>query len=111
MKLAKSILGGVAALGIAAGSAVADDSMPDIGTGSTEYMNEPIVVYEESWVISDPLISDTLIDEQLVWNDSQSSDEWSSTWYSAEQDSGTDPLSVEEYDLFALYPEDPLFGG
>jgi hypothetical protein len=102
MKLAKSFLGGVTALGLATGVALADDSMPDIGTGSTEYMNEPIVVYGETWVV-DPLTTD----EQVTWNDSQAS-ELSSAPSSADSELGTDlALSPEDYDVLSMSPQDP----
>lgn len=104
MKLAKSILGGVAALGFATGVAFADDSMPDLGTGSTEYMNEPIVVYEETWLV-EPLT----MDEQVTWNDSQANDELSSAWSGTDSEFGTDlALSPEDYDVLSMSPEDPL---
>ena len=58
MKLAKSILCGVAALGITAGVAVAQPYY---------VLVEPVTVYEETYVFADPSS-----DGQVAWDDSPS---------------------------------------
>ena len=60
MKLAKSILCGVAALGITAGAAVAQDEPYYV-------LVEPVMAYEETYVIADPSS-----DGQVAWDDSPS---------------------------------------
>ena len=73
MKLAKSILCGVAALGMTAGAAVAMDAhtSSSVSTSEPSYVliEEPTyLVYEETYVIADPSF-----DGQVAWNDSPSS--------------------------------------
>jgi hypothetical protein len=63
MKLAKSILCGAAALGMA-GAAFAQDEQ-----SSGMNASQPILVYEETYVIADPAF-----DGLVAWNDSPSSD-------------------------------------
>lgn len=59
MKLAKSILGGIAALGLTAGAANASE--PSFMSNESE----PLVVYEETY-----LIVPQSYDEQASWTDS-----------------------------------------
>jgi hypothetical protein len=59
MKLAKSILGSIAAIGLTAGAA-AYASEPSFMSGESE----PLVVYEETYLIVPEY------DQQAAWNDS-----------------------------------------
>lgn len=103
MKLAKSILCGVAALGMAAGSAVASDeySSPDVSMSEPSYvlMEEPYTVYQETYVIADPSF-----DGQVAWNDSPSSDVTSYYIYDVDDDMDGRPdrqMIIEQSDTVA----------
>lgn len=92
MKLAKSILCGVAALGIT-GAAVAQDYV----------LVEPVAVYEETYVIADPS-SDGLV----AWNDSPSE---MTTYYIYDVDADMDgkadrQMIIEQSDTLAFAPSD-----
>lgn len=107
MKLAKSILCGVAALGMAAGSAVAHDGMSSSGASMSEpsyVLIEPVTVYEETYVIADPSF-----DGQVAWNDSPSADQVSYYIYDVDDDMDGRPdrqMIIEQSDTLALAPSD-----
>jgi hypothetical protein len=61
MRLAKSILCGAAAPGLAAGSAWAGDA-PDCAPSYSAYTNEPPLVHEETWMLLEPSV-----DRQVAW--------------------------------------------
>ena len=72
MKLAKSILCGVAALGMTAGAAVAQEEVSSASASNSEsyyFLAEPVMVYEETYVLADPSS-----DGQVAWSDSPSYD-------------------------------------
>lgn len=106
MKLAKSILCGVAALGITAGSAVAQSEMSSPSASNSEsylVFVEPMTVYEQTYVIADPS-SDGLV----AWNDSPSE---MTTYYiydvDADMDGKTDRrMIIEQSDTLAFAPSD-----
>jgi hypothetical protein len=108
MKLAKSILCGVAALGMTAGAAVAQDegySSPSASNSESYYvLVEPMTVYEETYVIADPSS-----DGQVAWNDSPS--ENVTTYYIYDVDGDTDgkadrQMMIERSDTVAYGPSD-----
>ena len=99
MKLAKSILCGVAALGMTAGSAVAMDAH-----SSSASTSEPsFLVIEETYVIADPSF-----DGQVAWNDSPS--EVTSYYiYDVDDDMDGRPdrqMIIERSDTLAEMPSD-----
>ena len=105
MKLAKSILCGVAALGITAGAAVAqsDEQSPSVSNSESYYvLMEPVMVYEETYVLADPS-SDGLV----AWNDSPSE---TTTYYIYDVDGDMDGnhrhLIIEQSDTLAFAPSD-----
>jgi hypothetical protein len=97
MKLAKSILCGVAALGITAGSAVAQDEPYYV-------LVEPVTVYEETYVFADPSS-----DGQVAWNDSPSEDVTAYYIYDVDDDMDGKPdrqMIIEQRDTLAYGPSD-----
>lgn len=94
MRLAKSILCGVAALGMTAGAAVAQDEM----SSSSVSNSEPY-----SYVIADPSF-----DGQVAWNDSPSD---VTTYYIYDVDDDMDGrpdrrMIIEQSDTLAYAPGD-----
>ena len=79
MKLAKSILYGAAAFGIAAGSAMADEQSSTAGMPDSS-----LFLIEETCVLADP----SSPDEQVAWNDSPTSSDV--TYYIYDDVHGTD---------------------
>jgi len=107
MKLAKSILCGMAAFGMAAGTAVAMDAHTS-GASNSEpsyvLMDEPMLVYEETYVIADPSF-----DGQVAWNDSPSADMTAYYVYDVDDDMDGRPdgqLIIEQSDTLASSPSD-----
>ena len=101
MKLAKSILCGVAALGMAAGSAVANEMSSSASTSEPSFVliEEPMLVYQETYVIADPSF-----DGQVAWNDSPSSDMTAYYIYDVDDDMDGRPdrqLIIEQSDTVA----------
>lgn len=100
MKLAKSILCGVAALGMTAGAAVAMDAHSSSASNS-----EPsFLVIEETYVIADPSF-----DGQVAWNDSPSGEVTSYYIYDVDDDMDGRPdrhLIIEQSDTVAAMPSD-----
>ena len=111
MKLAKSILCGVAALGMTAGAAVAqsDYLSPNASNSESYYvLMEPVTVYEETYVIAEPS-SDGLV----AWNDSPSE---MTTYhiYDVDDDMDGKPdrhMIIEQSDTLAYAPSDADAGG
>jgi len=109
MKLAKSILCGVAALGITAGAAVAqDENFSSSASNSEPYYvlveprMEPMLVYEETYVIAEPLS-----DGQVAWSDSPSV----TSYYIYDVDDNMDGkpdrrMIIEQSDTLAYAPSD-----
>lgn len=102
MKLAKSILFGVAALGMTAGALAAQNSEPSY------VLTEPVTVYEETYVIAEPS-SDGLV----AWNDSPS--EMTPYYiYDVDDDMDGKPdrhMIIEQSDTLAFAPSDADAGG
>ena len=106
MRLAKSILCGVAALGMTAGAAVAQGGMSSSSASNSEpyyVLVEPVVVYEETHVIADPSF-----DGQVAWNDSPSD---MTTYYVYDVDDDMDGrpdrrMIIEQSDTLAFAPSD-----
>ena len=100
MKLAKSILCGVAALGMTAGSAVAMDAH-----SSSASTSEPsFLVIEETYVIADPSF-----DGQVAWNDSPSAEVTSYYLYDVDDDMDGTPdrqMIIERSDTLASMQSD-----
>ena len=97
MKLAKSILYGVTALGIAAGSALANE------TSFSSMPSDSVLLYEETYVLLEPSF-----DGQVAWNDSPS---FSDVTYIYEIDDDMDGradrlLILEESDSLAMSGSD-----
>ena len=106
MRLAKSILCGVAALGITAGSAVAQSEMssPSVSNSEPYYvLVEPVMVYEETYVFANPSF-----DGQVAWNDSPS-DVTTYHIYDVDDDMDGRPdrrMIIEQSDTLAFAPTD-----
>lgn len=100
MKLAKSILCGVAALGMTAGAAVAMDAHSSSASNS-----EPsFLVIEETYVIADPSF-----DGQVAWNDSPSGEVTSYYVYDVDDDMDGRPdrqMIIEQSDTVASTDSD-----
>jgi len=97
MKLAKSILCGVAALGMTAGAAFAHSE-------SYLVFVEPMPVYEEAYVIAEPS-SDGLV----AWNDSPSAEMTTYHVYDLDDDMDGNPdrrVIIEQSDTLAYAPSD-----
>jgi hypothetical protein len=107
MKLAKSILCGVAALGMTAGAAVAQDeySSPSASNSESYYvLVEPVTVYEDTYVIAEPSS-----DGQVAWNDSPSENVTSYYLYDVDDDMDGKPdrqMIIERSDTLAYAPSD-----
>lgn len=100
MKLAKSILCGVAALGMTAGAAVAMDA-----NSSSASTSEPsFLVIEETYVIADPSF-----DGQVAWNDSPSAEMTTYYIYDVDDDMDGTPdrqMIIEQSDTVASMDSD-----